>query len=231
MAMAQPPIPNASAEAESHTPSHSAGGRPCASRVAPRAVTPIATPPQPGTAVNAVARSMVERMKERLSMARAWRAGSGDTSDLGRRVVMVPVYRSCPISSSALWFKAPPRQGGRLSGPQVGCAVGTAAGTHRYGGAAVGAVLCGRGCGGLLRFEPVGHTNDQEHREGYDDERDYVVDEVSIVDCHGPGGLRICNRGIRRRCLEAGLEQHEQVGKIDIAHGEPDGGHDDVIDQ
>ena len=41
------------------------------------AVMPIATPPQPGTEVNDVARSMVRRMNDRLSIARAWSAGSG----------------------------------------------------------------------------------------------------------------------------------------------------------
>ena len=35
----------------------------------------MTTPPHPGTAVNAVARSIVCRMKERLSIARAWSAG------------------------------------------------------------------------------------------------------------------------------------------------------------
>jgi hypothetical protein len=49
---------------------------------------------------------MVERMKERLSMARAWSAGSGRTSGLGRRVVIFPVYRGSPISSSPLYNKA-----------------------------------------------------------------------------------------------------------------------------
>src|SRR3954469_9019401 len=40
------------------------------------AVTPIATPPQPGTAVNSVARDIASRMKRRLSSACAW-IGSG----------------------------------------------------------------------------------------------------------------------------------------------------------
>ena len=74
-------------EAESHTASHSAGGRSLASAVAASAVTPMATPPHPGTAVKAVARSIVERMKDRLSIARAWSAGSGPASGLGRSVV------------------------------------------------------------------------------------------------------------------------------------------------
>src|SRR4029079_9258038 len=40
------------------------------------AVMPIATPPQPGTAVNAVARVIASRMKRMLSIACAW-IGSG----------------------------------------------------------------------------------------------------------------------------------------------------------
>ncbi len=41
------------------------------------------TPPHPGTAVNAVARSIVWRMKRRLSIARTWSAGSSG-GGLGR---------------------------------------------------------------------------------------------------------------------------------------------------
>ena len=36
------------------------------------AVTPMATPPQPGTDVTVLARSIVSRMKERSSIARSW---------------------------------------------------------------------------------------------------------------------------------------------------------------
>ncbi len=68
---------SASTEAASQTTSHSPRVPVlCASAVAATAVTPIATPPQPGTAVKAVARSMVERMKDRLSIARACNAGA-----------------------------------------------------------------------------------------------------------------------------------------------------------
>ena len=52
----------------------------------------MATPPQPGTAVKAVARSMVWRMKERLSMARAWSAGaSGGVGGTSRGEAMAAV--------------------------------------------------------------------------------------------------------------------------------------------
>ncbi len=47
---------------------------------APRAVMPMATPPQPGTAVKDAARSMVSRMKRRLS--RAW-SSMGDRRGAG----------------------------------------------------------------------------------------------------------------------------------------------------
>jgi hypothetical protein len=76
--MVQPPIPSARIAALSQTTSHSPGSAVRdATSVAASAVSPIATPPHPGTAVNAVARSMVERMNDRLSIARACRAGDG----------------------------------------------------------------------------------------------------------------------------------------------------------
>ena len=76
----------ASAAAPSQMPTHRLpSGQPQASAAATSAVAPIATPPQPGTAVNGVARSMVWRMNERSSMARSWRAGTGRLS--GRRGV------------------------------------------------------------------------------------------------------------------------------------------------
>ena len=43
------------------------------------AVTPIATPPHPGTAVKDEARSIVSRMKRRLSIARPWSEGGSDS--------------------------------------------------------------------------------------------------------------------------------------------------------
>src|SRR5206468_7094262 len=57
------------------------------------AVIPMATPPQPGTAVNAEAPSIVSRMYRRLSIARVWRAGGsspgariGRTEPIGLRI-------------------------------------------------------------------------------------------------------------------------------------------------
>src|SRR2546421_4138829 len=47
---------------------------------AKRAVTPIATCPQPGTAVNDDARSIASRMKRRLSIARSCSAGGSTAS-------------------------------------------------------------------------------------------------------------------------------------------------------
>src|SRR5215213_4942366 len=46
-----------------------------ATSAANSAVSPMATCPQPGTAVKADARSIVSRMKRRLSIARSWSAG------------------------------------------------------------------------------------------------------------------------------------------------------------
>ena len=53
---------------------------------APRAVMPMAMPPQPGTAVKEPARSMVSRMKRRLSRARSSRAtGAWERRGIGKR--------------------------------------------------------------------------------------------------------------------------------------------------
>ena len=91
--MLQPPIVSATTDAPSHVASHSAGvSRVSAAAAATSATPPMATPPQPGTAVKAVARSMVWRMKERLSMARAWSAGvSGGVGGTSRGEAMAAV--------------------------------------------------------------------------------------------------------------------------------------------
>ena len=84
-AMVQPPRVRPSTEVASQVTSHSVGvSRVSATAAAASASTPIPTPPHPGTAVNAVARSMVWRMKLRLSMARTWSAGSS-SGRLGTR--------------------------------------------------------------------------------------------------------------------------------------------------
>ena len=65
---------HASASHTSTQRSESSGGPDTAAVIS--AVTPMATPPQPGTAVNSVARDIVSRMKRMLSIACAW-IGSG----------------------------------------------------------------------------------------------------------------------------------------------------------
>ena len=74
--IAHPPSVRPATAVLSQVKSHSSAvSRVYAMPAATSASTPIPTPPHPGTAVKAVARSMVSRIKERLSMARAWRAG------------------------------------------------------------------------------------------------------------------------------------------------------------
>ena len=81
-AMAKAPITAASAASASHIWSQAARVGCIAARPAiASAVTPMATPPHPGTAVNDVARSIVSRMKERLSIARSCSAGDGVLGD------------------------------------------------------------------------------------------------------------------------------------------------------
>src|SRR5262249_7584525 len=68
--IARMPMAIATAPSVSHVASHATVDDCCtATMLATIAVTPIATPPQPGTAVNEPARSMVSRMYRRLSMA------------------------------------------------------------------------------------------------------------------------------------------------------------------
>src|SRR5579872_3935062 len=74
------PIETATTASDTHTASQrSRPGCRAAIQAAARALTPIRMPPTPGTAVNEPARSMVSRMKRRLSMACACNAtGSWD---------------------------------------------------------------------------------------------------------------------------------------------------------
>jgi hypothetical protein len=70
-AIVQPPRLSAATAVVTQVASHSRlPDERGASAEAARASTPIPTPPHPGTAVKAVARSIVRRMKERLSIAR-----------------------------------------------------------------------------------------------------------------------------------------------------------------
>ena len=69
--MLHPPINNANGSSHAHGYIHSCSSRICAAtNAAANAVTPIATPPHPGTAVNDDARSIVSRINARLSIAR-----------------------------------------------------------------------------------------------------------------------------------------------------------------
>src|SRR5439155_27293120 len=83
--MVHPPITRATIASPSHVASHSSTlGCRAARNAAASAVAPTATWPQPGTAVNDPARSMVWRMKRRSSTARS-RRGWGEL--MGRAAV------------------------------------------------------------------------------------------------------------------------------------------------
>src|SRR3954447_2873152 len=108
--MLQPPIVSARTDAPSQVASHSAGvSRVSAAAAATSATAPMATPPHPGTAVKAVARSMVWRMNDRLSIARAWSAGASDgLGGTSRGEAMGTVYGRRPILASTLRCKVRP---------------------------------------------------------------------------------------------------------------------------
>ena len=76
---------SATTASPSQVASHSSGvAWRAARKAATRAVTPTATCPQPGTAVNEPARSIVWRMKRRLSSARSWSGLGATMTDMMR---------------------------------------------------------------------------------------------------------------------------------------------------
>src|SRR5262249_57471408 len=76
----RPPISSGGGNSHAQTYIHSCWEwMPEAMIAAMMAVTPIATPPHPGTAVKDEARSIVSRMKRRLSIARPWSEGGSDS--------------------------------------------------------------------------------------------------------------------------------------------------------
>src|SRR5262245_8755079 len=78
--MVQPPISSASGNSHAQTYIHSCSEwMPEAVNAATMAVTTIDTHPHPGTAVKDEARSIVSRMKRRLSIARPWSEDGSDS--------------------------------------------------------------------------------------------------------------------------------------------------------
>src|SRR6201990_1470774 len=76
----KPAMQAETAASANQTAIQSAKARCCdATSAAKSAVTPMATCPQPGTAVKEEARSIVSRMKRRLSIARSWSAGGSSS--------------------------------------------------------------------------------------------------------------------------------------------------------
>src|SRR6476660_5372327 len=71
--MANRPMPEARRASPIHASNqNSLDGSRAVRKAVSNALTPIRTPPQPGTAVKAPARSMVSRMKRKLSNACSW---------------------------------------------------------------------------------------------------------------------------------------------------------------
>src|SRR5208282_4446779 len=113
-------IATATKASTSQTASHARGEDwRAATKAAASAVIPIATPPQPGTAVNSAALSMVSRMYLRWSAARA---SMGMGSRLGERsgpaASMKREYQENGVLSSTLCCKVQRRRG-RLRWPRI----------------------------------------------------------------------------------------------------------------
>src|SRR5881227_508169 len=106
----QPAIAVETAASANQTASHSAKLFCCeATSAAKRAVTPMETCPQPGTAVNDEARSIAARMKRRLSIARSCSAGGSSASGFWKgwtTAMLGGKYTAATLLSSALCGKA-----------------------------------------------------------------------------------------------------------------------------
>src|SRR3954469_21783513 len=138
----------------------------------------------------------------------------------------MPAARSGPVTAGACSLIS-----GSSGSPQFGGAVGTTTGPNRNGHPAIGTLLRGGRRGYVSGLQPIGRSHDQEDSKGHDDEGDHVVDELTVVNGHGTGIMRLGNGGVGRRGLLPGLEHNEKIGKVETAHCQSDGRHDDVIHQ
>jgi hypothetical protein len=99
----------AAAAVTSQTPSQLAAEACCeATSAASNAIAPIATPPQPGTAVNEPLRSMAWRMKRRSSIARSCNAVGGGVpggrGGVGMAPRMIAAWPLCQVLFNAKYI-------------------------------------------------------------------------------------------------------------------------------
>ena len=75
-------------------------------------------------------------------------------------------------------------------------------------------------------LEPVGLAHEEKDGEGHDHEVEEGVDEHTVVERGGAGGLGGGQRGIR-----PSGQAHEQVVEAHAAQEQPDRGHEQVVDE
>ena len=97
--------------------------------------------------------------------------------------------------------------------------------------AAEGTILRVRRGGRGSAVHPIRRLHDREYRRGDDDEPEDAVEEQAIVQRHRARRPGLRERRVRRRRLRPVLQQHVQVGEVDLPHREPDGWHDHVVDE
>src|SRR5215207_2844971 len=125
-------------------------------------------------------------------------------------------------------FPARPRSPGS-GGCELGGAGFAARGLEGDGGEAVGAVFGRGGCvGGLLALGAVVSLDDEEYHEGYDEEVDYVVEELPVGDDGDSFGLGV---GERDGHALRGVERVEEAREVHPAEYQADGRHDDALDE
>src|SRR3990167_6729985 len=85
-----------------------------------------------------------------------------------------------------------------------------------------------RGSGLFLQPQLVYVPYENKYGERYYEEADYRIDELTVIYSYRARfhGVRKCGVGPRRSAF---LENHEQVGKIDVAEREPYGRHYHVV--
>src|SRR6185503_18479766 len=135
----------------------------------------------------------------------------------GTPATAMPAARSGPVTAGACSLIS-----GSSGSPQFRGAMRTAAGPDRDRHPAIGTILRRRRCGGLGRVEPVSGSNNEEDCKGHDDEGDHVVDELTVIESHRAGIVRLGDGGVRRWPLLPLLEHNEKIGEVETAQSQSD---------
>src|SRR4051812_2822992 len=108
----------------------------------------------------------------------------------------MPAARSGPVTAAACSLISC-----SSCGPQVGGAVGTAAGPNWNRHPAIGTFLRRWRRRGLGRHQPVSGSDDEEDCKRHDNEGDHIIDELTVIQSYGAGIVRLGDGGVGRRGL------------------------------